>query len=41
VAATNTVKSNDVEKLLKDVSMDELKEFDEESKDIQDVMMTN
>jgi len=41
VAATNAVKSNDVEKLLKDVSMDELKEFNEESKDIQDVMMTN
>jgi hypothetical protein len=32
---------NDVEKLLKDVSLDELKEFNEESNDIQDVMMTN
>ena len=41
VASANPVKSNDVEKLLLDVSIDELKEFNEESKDIQDVMMTN
>jgi len=39
--ATTKIKSNDVEKLLKDVSVDELNEFSEESKDIQDVMMTN
>ena len=39
--ATTKIKNNDVEKLLKDVSMDELNEFSDESKDIQDVMMTN
>jgi hypothetical protein len=41
VATTNKIKGDDVEKLLKDVSMDELNEFSDESKDIQDVMMTN
>jgi len=41
VASTSPVKTNDVENLLRDVSIDELKEFNEESKDIQDVMMTN
>jgi hypothetical protein len=30
-----------VQQLLKDVSIDELKDFNEESKDIEDVMMTN
>lgn len=38
---TNALKSHDVENLLKDVSAEDLKEFSEESKDIQDVMMTN
>ena len=41
VATTKTIKINDADRLLKDVSADELKEFSEESKDIQDVMMTN
>jgi hypothetical protein len=40
--ASNTVpKDKEVENLLKDVPLDELQEFSEESKDIQDVMMTN
>jgi len=34
-------KPDDVQQLLKDVSLDELKDFNEESKDIEDVMMTN
>jgi hypothetical protein len=33
--------TEDVQRLLKDVSTDELKEFSEQSKDIEDVMMTN
>jgi len=42
MARNNTgVKIDDVQLLLKDVSMDELKDFGEESKDIEDVMMTN
>ena len=41
VATTAKIKNDDVEKLLKDVSIDELNEFSDESKDIQDVMMTN
>ncbi len=36
-----SVKTDDVQQLLKDVSIDELKDFNEESKDIEDVMMTN
>jgi hypothetical protein len=36
-----SVKSDDVQKLLQDVSIDELKDFNEQSKDIEDVMMTN
>lgn len=40
-ASAGKIKTDDVEKLLKDVSIDELNEFSDESKDIQDVMMTN
>jgi hypothetical protein len=36
-----TIKTDDVQQLLQDVSIDELKEFSEQSKDIEDVMMTN
>ena len=36
-----SIKTDDVQQLLKDVSIDELKDFNEESKDIEDVMMTN
>jgi hypothetical protein len=36
-----SVKTDDVQQLLKDISIDELKDFNEESKDIEDVMMTN
>ena len=36
-----SIKTDDVQQLLKDVSLDELKDFNEESKDIEDVMMTN
>jgi hypothetical protein len=41
--ATNhrTMKTDDVQKLLQDIPIDELKDFSEESKDIEDVMMTN
>lgn len=41
--ATNhkTMKTEDVQQLLKDVSTEELSEFSEQSKDIEDVMMTN
>jgi len=41
--ATNrkAMKTDDVQKLLQDVSVDELKDFNEQSKDIEDVMMTN
>jgi hypothetical protein len=35
------IKTDDVQKLLQDVSTDELKDFNEQSKDIEDVMMTN
>ena len=35
------VKTDDVQQLLQDVSTDELKDFNEQSKDIEDVMMTN
>jgi hypothetical protein len=41
VASRNKMKTDDVEKLLKDVSLDELKDFSEESKDMQDVMVMN
>jgi hypothetical protein len=34
-------KTDDVQQLLKDVSTDELKDFSDQSKDIEDVMMTN
>ena len=36
-----TVKTEDVQQLLQDVSTDELKEFSDQSRDIEDVMMTN
>jgi len=36
-----TVKTEDVQQLLQDVSTAELKEFSEQSRDIEDVMMTN
>ena len=36
-----TSATDDVQRLLNDVSTDELKEFSEQSKDIEDVMMTN
>jgi len=41
--ATNgrKIKTDDVQKLLQDIPMDELKDFNQESKDIEDVMMTN
>lgn len=35
------IKTDDIQLLLKDVPIDELKDFSEESKDIEDVMMTN
>jgi superfamily I DNA/RNA helicase len=35
------IKTDDIQLLLKDVSIDELRDFSEESKDIEDVMMTN
>lgn len=38
---SKTVKTEDVQKLLQDVSTDELKEFSDQSRDIEDVMMTN
>lgn len=38
---TKPVKTDDIQRLLKDVSTDELKDFDDQSKDIEDVMMTN
>jgi hypothetical protein len=37
----STTKIDDVQNLLKDVSTDELKDFSDQSKDIEDVMMTN
>ncbi|MFI5186478.1 MAG: hypothetical protein ACHQF0_07130 [Chitinophagales bacterium] len=36
-----TIKTDDVQQLLQDVSTDELKDFNDQSKDIEDVMMTN
>jgi hypothetical protein len=36
-----SIKTDDVQQLLKDISIDELKDFNEESKDIEEVMMTN
>jgi hypothetical protein len=36
-----SIKTDDVQQLLKDISIDEIKDFNEESKDIEDVMMTN
>jgi len=36
-----SIKTDDVQQLLKDISIDELKDFNEESKDIEDVMMAN
>ncbi|HEY0433731.1 MAG TPA: hypothetical protein VGC95_07660 [Chitinophagaceae bacterium] len=41
--ATNkgSLKTEDVQQLLQDVSTDELKDFNEQSKDIEDLMMTN
>ena len=41
VASNDKIKTDDIEKLLKDVPLDELKDFSEESKDMQDVMVTN
>ena len=35
------LKADDVQRLLQDVPVDELKDFNEQSKDIEDVMMTN
>ena len=40
-SSQKSVKTDDVQQLLKDVSIDELKDFNEESKDLEDVMMTN
>ena len=40
-SSQKSVKTDDVQQLLKDVPIDELKDFNEESKDIEDVMMTN
>ena len=41
--ATNqkTIKIDDVQKLLQDIPIDELRDFNQESKDIEDVMLTN
>jgi hypothetical protein len=41
--ATNrkNIKTDDVQKLLQDIPIDELKAFNEQSRDIEDVMMTN
>jgi len=40
-SAKKAIKTDDIQLLLKDVPIDELKDFSEESKDIEDVMMTN
>ena len=40
-SAQKSVRTDDVQQLLKDVPIDELKDFNDESKDIEDVMMTN
>jgi len=36
-----SIKTDDVQQLLKDIPIDELKDFNEESRDIEDVMMSN
>jgi hypothetical protein len=41
VVSKKSVRTDDVQQLLKDVSIDELRDFNEQSKDIEDVMMTN
>ena len=38
---SKTIKTDDVQKLLQDIPLDELKDFNDQSKDIEDVMMTN
>ena len=40
-SSQKSIKTDDVQQLLKDVPIDELKDFNEESKEIEDVMMTN
>jgi len=40
-AQINTSKKNEVKELLKDISDDELNDFQQQSEDIEDVMMTN
>lgn len=40
-SSQKSIKTDDVQQLLKDVPIDELKDFNEESKAIEDVMMTN
>jgi len=40
-SSQKVIKTDDVQQLLKDVPIDELKDFNEESKAIEDVMMTN
>ncbi|HEV8504128.1 MAG TPA: hypothetical protein VGQ53_01970 [Chitinophagaceae bacterium] len=40
-SANKNIKTDDIQVLLKDIPIDELKDFSEESKDIEDVMMTN
>jgi hypothetical protein len=41
VVAEKTLKPDEVQNMLKDVTSDELKEFTDQSKDIENVMMTN
>jgi len=40
-SSPKSIKTDDVQQLLKDIPIDELKDFNEESKAIEDVMMTN
>lgn len=40
-SVNKTIKTDDVQQLLQDVSVDELNDFNEQSKAIEDVMMTN
>jgi hypothetical protein len=40
-SSQKSIKTDDVQQLLKDIPIDELKDFNEESKAIEDVMMTN
>jgi len=40
-SSQRSIKTDDIQQLLKDVPIDELKDFNEESKAIEDVMMTN